>query len=54
MSATPVPHAEPSEPDPRGFDPTHGIKIGADPYDDPTQGRTLGHDPYEDPTRTRP
>ena len=41
------------EPDPRPFDPTHGRKIGTDPYDDPTQGRTLGSGPYDDPTRAR-
>jgi hypothetical protein len=41
------------EPDPRPFDPTHGRKIGTDPYDDPTQGRTIGSGPYDDPTQGR-
>ena len=35
------------------FGPTHGRKIGPEPYDDPTQGRKIGFDPYDDPTQGR-
>ncbi len=39
--------------DAHSLDPTHGRKIGFEPYDDPTQGRQIGSDPYDDPTRSR-
>jgi len=48
-----LPPEPPRQLDPRGFDPTYGVRVGSDPYDDPTQGRAIGSQPYDDPTRGR-